>query len=261
MPSRIRYAPCLTLPYASASKKQTTIDTSEQDAIKAVNVDLHTQIIQAFQKQPNLARILHGDRKIRQGGRGRRTSLFPSSKCGGSIALESRLELAYAVVLERSPTVQEYRTQAVRICLPSGRFAYPDFLIRTTSGRIEAHEVKPSIEHLPRADAERFAVMRRVLGQAGVGFQLIDMQSLPSPQALDELLQRYARGHMQAFSQAQIDLARSLLARNGSCTFKEAYQLMARHDLPEQVIDFLSFHQQWSFDQPAAKPLGSRGAQ
>lgn len=226
---------------------------------KATSADLLIQISQAFQKQPSLARILHGDRKIRQGGRGRRTALFPSTKCGGSIPLESRLELAYAVVLERSPSVQEYRTQAIRVCLPSGRFAHPDFLIRTTCGQIEVHEVKPSIEHLPKADVERFTFMRDVLGQAGVGFRLIDIHSLPSPPVLEELLQRYARGHLQAFSQAQTDIARSLLAHDANCTFEAAYQLMALHGLPAQIIDFLSFHQLWSFIQPTANAFKSRG--
>jgi len=106
-------------------KKQCNIDSADQDSINVDATELLTQIAQAFQKSPNLARVLHGDRKIRQGGRGRRTALFPSMKCGGSIPLESRLELAYAVVLERSPSVQEYRTQAIRIRLPKGTIRAP----------------------------------------------------------------------------------------------------------------------------------------
>jgi hypothetical protein len=240
-------------------KKQCNIDSADQDSINVDATELLTQIAQAFQKSPNLARVLHGDRKIRQGGRGRRTALFPSMKCGGSIPLESRLELAYAVVLERSPSVQEYRTQAIRIRLPKGRFAHPDFLIRTACGQVEVHEVKPSIAHLPQADIDRFRLIRNVLDQAGVRFQLIDVHSLPSPRILEDLLQRYARGHLQAFSQMQIELARSLLTRHGCNSFDAAYQLMVLHELPVQIIDFLSFHQQWPFNQPSTETLGSRG--
>ena len=233
---------------------------SAKQLASAAATDLLSQIALAFQKQPNLARVLHGDRKIRQGGRGRRTALFPSNKCRGSVPVESRLELAYAVVLEGSPSVQDYRTQAIRIRLPSGGFAHPDFLIRTTCGRVEVHEVKPSIEHLPQSDLDRFTLTRNVLDQVGVGFRLIDRHSLPSPPILEMLLQRYARGHMLAFSKAQIDLAISLLACDGRCTIDAAYRLMTLHDLPAQIVDFLSFHQQWPFNQPSADALGARGA-
>jgi hypothetical protein len=157
--------------------------------------------------------------------------------------------------------VHEYRTQAIRIRLPKGRFAHPDFLVRTPCGRVEVHEVKPSIEHLPQADIERFRLIRNVLDQAGVGFRLIDMHSLPSPRILEELLQRYSRGHLQAFSQMQIELARSLLMRHGCNSFDAAYQLMVLHELPAQIIDFLSFHQQWPFNQPPTEALESRGVQ
>jgi hypothetical protein len=34
---------------------------------------------------------------------------------------------------------------------------------------------------------------------------------------------------------------------------------MVIHELPAQIIDFLSFHQQWPFDQPSAEALGPRG--
>jgi hypothetical protein len=253
------YTKRLTQASKFSLKKQCNIDSANQDSINGNATDLLIQIAQAFQKPPNPARILHGDRKIRQGGRGRRTALFPSMKCGGSVPLESRLELAYAVVLERSPSVQEYRTQAIRIRLPKGRYAHPDFLVRMTCGQVEVHEVKPSIAHLPQADVDRFRLIRNVLDQAGVGFRLIDMHSLPSPRILEELLQHYTRGHLQSFSQMQIELARSLLTRHGCNSFDAAYQLMVLHELPAQIIDFLSFHQQWLFYQPATKAPRSRG--
>jgi hypothetical protein len=207
--------------------------------------ELLTQIKKAFQKVPSLARILHGDRLIRQGGRGRRTALFPSSKCGGNVPLESQLELAYAVVLERSSTVQEYRTQAIRIALPSGRFAYPDFVIRTTSGTFEVHEVKPSIAHLAPEDTQRFNTLRSLLIQCGIGFRLIDINSLPRLGELEDLLVRYSRGHIQSFSPMQIQLAKSLLRCTAERSLPDAYEVLSRHDLPAQIADFLSFHQQW----------------
>lgn len=58
------------------------------------------QIEKAFQAEPNLALTLHGQRRIYQGCFGRRTSLFPSTKSGGAIPLESFLELANAICLD-----------------------------------------------------------------------------------------------------------------------------------------------------------------
>src|SRR5690606_30105164 len=89
------------------------------------------QIDFAFNQKPNIAGTLHGQRRIYQGCLERRTSLFPSRKAGGSIALESFLELAYALQLERHPDVQSFRTQALKIPIGKNQEAYPDFLIRT----------------------------------------------------------------------------------------------------------------------------------
>ncbi len=86
------------------------------------------QIDFAFSQKPNIASILHGQRRIHQGSPGRRTSLFPSRKCGGAIALESRLELAYAVQLESNPDVESYRTQALKIPLSENHVAFLTFL-------------------------------------------------------------------------------------------------------------------------------------
>ena len=224
----------------------------------AAKSDLLGQIAIAFQKEPSVARIFHGERRIHQGGRGRRTALFPSRKCGGSVPLESRLELAHAVLLERSPTVLEYRTQAIQIPLPGGRYAYPDFLIRTTDGNFEVHEVKPSIEHLVLADTQRFATIRTLLLNEGVGFRLVDNNSLPSGRALDELLFCYSRGHVQSYTRAQIDLAESALSGEHLASFSEAYKVLQEHDLPAQLADYLNFHQQWKF-APHDNSLCSRG--
>jgi hypothetical protein len=259
MPSGIYFTSGLLLPPTSPQGERPTVAPHEQCLLGTAPALLRAQVTSAFEKPPSLARIFHGARRIRQGGRGRRTSLFPSSKCGGNIPLESQLELAYAVVLERSPDVQEYRTQAIRIALPGGRFSHPDFLIQRTNGTVEVHEVKPSIEDLPLADMQRFALIRSLLAEAGVAFQLIDTRSLPSAGVLQDLLQRYSRGHLQAFSKGQVDLAMSLLAHRGRCTYGDAAQLLAQHDLPAQIVDFLIFHHQWDCDQRPAKPFGLRG--
>lgn len=106
------------------------------------------QINHAFQTAPNIAGAPHGQLRIHQNDRGHRTSLFPSRKAGGAIPLERKLELAYAVELERDPTVQNYRTQAVKISPSKTTHAIPDLIIPRSSGAIENHEAKPSTQGL-----------------------------------------------------------------------------------------------------------------
>ena len=81
----------------------------------------------AFSRQPDLAVRLHGVRKVQLGKRGQsRSSLFPSKKnappehYAAYVPVESRLEQAYALCLERHPSVVAYRTQAICIDIPRG---------------------------------------------------------------------------------------------------------------------------------------------
>ncbi|WP_139231076.1 hypothetical protein [Geopseudomonas sagittaria] len=102
------------------------------------------QINHALQTAPNIAGTLHGQLRIHQGDRGHRTSLFPSRKAGGAIPQESKLEIAYAVELERDPTVQNYRTQALKISPSKPTHATPDIIILRSSEAIEMYENKRS---------------------------------------------------------------------------------------------------------------------
>ena len=106
------------------------------------NSNLHEQIELAFKRGSDIAGVLHGIRKIHQGSVGKRTSLFPSKKNAGMIPIESNLELAYAIELERDLSVVSYRTQALKIQLSRSESNYPDFLVKYSDGRIEVHEVK-----------------------------------------------------------------------------------------------------------------------
>lgn len=255
---------CATANVTNSPLRSTSVATSAPTPLghapaKAIS-DLLQQMEMAFGKAPNVARVLHGERRIHQGGRGRRTALFPSRKCGGTVPLESRLELAHAVALERSPSVREYRTQAICIPLPGGRFAFPDFLVRTTAGEIEVHEVKPSIEHLSPTDTQRFATIRALLSEIGVRLRLIDSRNLPSGRELDDLLYRFSRGHVQPYTCVQIELAASALSAQGLGSFAEAYVVLERLDLPARLADYLNFHQQWKSTPAQNAPRIQRGS-
>lgn len=132
------------------------------------------QIEKAFNAKPNLASTFHGQRKVFQGCFGRSTALFPSTKSGGAIPLESRLELAQALCLEQSPQVKSFRTQAIKIPLSGNHFSYPDFLVQNIDGSFEIHEVKPSIKALAQEELQKFEQAFEILNQMGILFKLID---------------------------------------------------------------------------------------
>jgi len=206
---------------------------------------IQAQINTAFRNPPNIANTLHGLRHINQGARGRRTSLFPSRKAGGAVPVESKLELAYAIELERSASVLSYRTQAVHIQLPAGQSAFPDFLIQTTDGRFELHEVKPSVAHLPANYFARVEMIRCLLRAEGIAFYLVDAEQLPSVHMMSWLLQCYTRGHSQAWTDAQIRLAIQTLASCARVSLPEAYRRLSNAHLPPQLADYLAFHRGW----------------
>ena len=113
------------------------------------NINFHKlsideQVKFAFSSEPDIGGRFIGMRKIQQGSVNKRTSLFSSKKNGGMISLESNLELAYALELERNINVKHYRTQALKIALNEFQSVYPDFLIKYNNENIEVHEVKPN---------------------------------------------------------------------------------------------------------------------
>ncbi len=199
----------------------------------------------AIHRSSSVANALHGVRRIHQGARGRSTSLFPSRKSGGAIPLESKLELAYAVVLERSPAVLRYRVQAVHIPLPAGQSAFPDFLVELVEGRFELHEVKPSIASLSREYLDRCELICSLLQPAQVCFRLVDSTQLPSRKHLEWLLQRYVRGHLQVWTRAQVELGIELLAKSQPTSLVRAQRNLIEAGFPAQFADYLAFHRHW----------------
>lgn len=201
------------------------------------------QIDFAFNQKPNIAGTLHGQRHIYQGCLERRTSLFPSHKAGGSIALESFLELAYALQLESHSAVESYRTQALRVPIGQSQELYPDFLIRTQNGNFEVHEVKPSIQHLSKEKIQRFERLRSILASIGISFKLVDANTLPQRQALTQLLHLYSRGHFQDWTSLEIELAKNLLIGLNLESLAQAYTILEKNQLSPQLADYLLFHQ------------------
>jgi len=206
------------------------------------------QIEKAFQATPNLASTLHGQRKIYQGCFGRRTALFPSTKSGGAIPLESRLELAQALCLEQNIQVKSFRTQAIKVPLSGNSFSYPDFLVQNIDGSFEIHEVKPSIKALTQEELQKFKQVAEILNQMGILFKLIDQSSLPSKEQLQKLLYLYQRGHKRIWSPLEIDLAIGALQRLPLQNIEAAYESLQKLGLPCELGDYLLFHKKIIID-------------
>ena len=200
------------------------------------------QIESAFKTTPNIASTLHGQRKIHQGCYGRRTSLFPSTKCGGAIPLESRLELAHAICLERDPTVKNFRSQAIKIPLSQIYHCYPDFLIQTIDNQYEIHEIKPNIKSLSEQELDRFDKVSMLLSHIGVTFKLVDQSCLPSQRLLQQLVYWYQRGHARNWSQFEINLATQTLTQKTLQSIEQIFVALQNEDLDIRIGDYLLFH-------------------
>jgi len=206
------------------------------------------QIEKAFQVKPNLASTLHGQRKIYQGCFGRRTALFPSTKSGGAIPLESQLELAQALCLEQNTQVKSFRTQAIKIPLSGNHFSYPDFLVQNIDGSFEIHEVKPSIRAMAQEELQKFEQVSEILNQIGILFKLIDQFSLPTTKQLQNLLYLYQRGHKRIWTPLEIDLAMDKLERTSPQNIEAIYRSLQESDLPCELGDYLLFHKRITLD-------------
>lgn len=204
------------------------------------------QIKTAFATEPNIAATIHGQRQIFQGCYGRKTALFPSKKCGGAIPTESRLELAHAVCLEQNPTVINYRSQALKIKLSHDQYCYPDFLIQTSDGSYEVHEVKPSISSLALDEYVRFDRLATLLSVVGITFKLIDQTELPTEKQLQQLLYWYQRGHHFDWSKFEIEYALNHFKTKQLENPIQVYQELESIGLKPELGDYLFFHNKFT---------------
>ncbi|MCJ8510810.1 Tn7 transposase TnsA N-terminal domain-containing protein [Acinetobacter lwoffii] len=219
--------------------------------------DIQTNILEqiriAFESTANVAATLHGKRKIYQGAFGRRTSLFPSKKCCGSIPLESRLELAHAVSLEKDPNILNYRSQALKILLINEQYCFPDFLIQTKKGNYEVHEVKPSIASLSIDELNRFAILSDLLHSIDITFKLIDHTDLPNESEISQLLYWYQRGHRFNWNNFEINYALEQLTLKEFDNSTQVYRTLESIGLKPELADYLFFHQKITINSDKQK--------
>lgn len=212
----------------------------------------------AFSRQPDLAAQLHGGRKVRLGKRGdSRSSLFPSKKNAATshvavyMPVESRLEQAYALCLERHPGVVAYRTQAISIDTPGGRAHWPDFLILDDQGRVFVREVKRDKSLLGEDYRQKVEWVGNFLARVGIDYALVERDELP-PDLVLRHLKSVHQSYARIPSKFEIEHALAALPSLLPCTYQtlvEALGDVAKHLL---FVGVLSIDWEKPFDMGAA---------
>jgi hypothetical protein len=152
---------------------------------------LNTQLQEAFEKPTTISGQFLGIRNIHHGSFNKRTVIFTSYKNGGAFSLESRLELAHAVNLERDISVLKYRTQALKVTLSKAMYAIPDFLILNNLHNYEVHEVKSNLKSLSKEKIEKLEIIKQVLKSYNIKYKIFDEIALPSNKEINSILRIY----------------------------------------------------------------------
>lgn len=208
-----------------------------------LRADLLQQVQDAFAKPPDLSGVVHGHRRIAQGARGRRTALFPSRKNGITVALESQLELAYCLLLERDAKVISYRCQAINIQHGQGKKYTPDFLISMVNQQWLVCEIKPNQQYLDKENILCFLEIENLLNMCDFDFSIVDSNALPTEKCLENLYYFYSRSSIRAWSSQELALARQLLAAlSNPMSLGGVYAALTEAALSPFLADYLLFH-------------------
>lgn len=204
------------------------------------------QVEEAFSTKPTINGVIHGRRIVKLGKRGFRCGYFPSSKNATSslssvyIPMESTIETALAVELERDLSIRAFRTQAIEISLPGG-WAFPDFLAVDTHGNISIMEVKADKRYLSVDMQERIEHLTEKFARWGFSYSVVDSFDLPQGTKLANLfwLNNSINSHPKAS-----ELERFLNLGYSQCTFGELKDICKAEEFDSSMAPFLIFSEQ-----------------
>lgn len=205
-----------------------------------LNQNLYIKFKEAFKKQKHVSSKFIGERRIKS-RIGSRVSLFPSVKNLGLICIESNLELAHAISLERNEDIIQYRTQAVQIFISEKQYIIPDFIVRTVSG-YEVHEIKPNLKTLSERNKSRFIIAEEILKNHDIKFRTFDHHNLLSKQDYIFLNISYQRANHRKLNHNILEKA-ELIIRSGNFKCRnDLYNLMTINGLDPFVADYFIFY-------------------
>ena len=171
---------------------------------------LENQLQEAFEKPITISGQFLGIRNIHHGSFNKRTVIFSSYKNGGAFSLESQLELAHTLNLERDISVLKYRTQALKVTLSKTMYAIPDFLILNNLNNYEVHEVKSNLKSLSKEKIEKLEITKRVLKSYNIKYKIFDEITLPSNKDINSILRIYKNIKNINMDNDRINLAKIL---------------------------------------------------
>lgn len=206
----------------------------------SLNKNLVDQFEKAFQKDKHRSSKFIGERKIKSKV-GSRVSFFPSKKNQGTISLESNLELAHAIELERDQDVVKYQTQAIKIFIDESHFIIPDFIVKKLDS-YEVHEIKPNIKALSLHNINRFKAAENILNLHNIGFKLFDEKDLIDPNNLIILKSSYQRIYNINIPIESINNYSVLILNKKYKNRHELIDCIKRHEVPDYMADYFIFY-------------------
>ena len=211
-----------------------------EQKLEHLNQNLHKKFEDAFRKQTHVSSKFIGERRIKS-RIGSRVSLFPSTKNEGLICLESNLELAHAISLERDQDILQYRTQAVQIFISDQHFIIPDFIVKTSNG-FEVHEIKPNLKIISARNISRFKSAKEILNKYNINFRVFDRTTLLSKQDYIFLNISYQRANYKILNKSDFKKAETIIKDSNFKCKNDLYILMSSNDLDPMIADYFIFY-------------------
>ncbi|MDO6646654.1 TnsA endonuclease N-terminal domain-containing protein [Acinetobacter guillouiae] len=211
-----------------------------EQKLEHLNQNLQEKFEDAFRKQTHVSSKFIGSRRIKS-RIGSRVSLFPSAKNGGLICLESNLELAHAISLERDENILQYRTQAVQIFISDQHFIIPDFIVKTANG-FEVHEIKPNLKTISERNSSRFKLAKEILNKYNINFRVFDRTTLLSKQDYIFLNISYQRANHKILNKSDLKKSEIIIKDSNFKCKNDLYILMNLNNLDPMIADYFIFY-------------------
>lgn len=202
---------------------------------------LYRQLNEAFERPLTISGQFLGIRNIHHGEFNKRTFIFPSYKNDGAFSLESQLELAHAINLERDNRILKYRAQAIKVTLSNKLYTIPDFLILNNLNIYEVHEVKSNLESLSIRQIEKLKLTKEVLKTYNINYKIFDERILPNKKEINSILRIYKNVRHINLNIDKIQQAKDI-TKNTNKKFSHLLDYLLNYNFSYNEICYLVFY-------------------
>lgn len=206
-----------------------------------ISNNLNTQLNEAFDKPTTVSGQFLGLRNIHHGSFNKRTVIFSSIKNSGSFSLESQLELAHAINLERDSRILGYRTQALKITISEEMYAIPDFLILNNLKQYEIHEVKGNFKSLSCEKLEKLELIKYVFKSHNINYKIFDETTLPNKKEVNSILRIYKNIKSIKIDESKIEFSKKI-TKNSIKNFTHLLNHLSKYNFSYNEICYLVFY-------------------